>query len=159
MNAGSYEHVSSCLAANYGLRWNDRKLALKELGAGDCVFNLFFVSVSTESSTNDYLYLVNRVAVTTDVDGMRVKLPYFAVTERMIEHLNQVNHRLWYVTIGDELVRIKDKSIDKISTYLSIRRNNCCETWFEQDVLCSDMSIKQPYIPRRGKCKKLDWVC
>lgn len=158
MNIGSYEHAASCVAKHYGLQWNDKRLALKELGASDCVFNLFFVSVNSDKVTGEFIYMVDRVEITKEVEGLRVKLPYFVITDRMSSHLDQINHRLWFITIADELVRIKDKTIDRLVSRLAVRRNNCMDTWFEQEIICSEMNVRMPYLPKRGKQKKPAWT-
>lgn len=157
MKLGTYDHVSSRVAELFGLTWSYQKVALKQLGPQDHICNLIFVSVSTDLINGEYIYLINRVEIRRMEDGMRFKKPAFHFNNLMVNYLNRVSHQLWYITVGDALVRVQEKDFSKLSTYLNIQVNADPTQWFDQDMV-SGVTVKQPYIPQRGKRKKEVWT-
>lgn len=149
------QHASSVIAAHYGLQWNGQTLTFNSWKSVGVLSNLFFVSVHLEDDT--HLYLVDRSAVCLEDEGLRQKIPGFYFSPQMVEHLNRAQHPVWYVALGDELFYIKDRSLAKLWKRVNIKPGDDSRHRFDQDVLGSDIELKLPYIPGRGKVKKDTW--
>lgn len=156
MRAGSYEHISSSIAALQGLQWNGRKLSLASLGAADRLEHLFFVS-DKSSAAGDYLYLVDQVSLAGDLRGIPLKPKAFLFTKAMVDHLARMKHRCTYLSVGNELVGVKESGFNRLNKHLGILVIEDDSIAFEQHLLYELGEIRQPYLPQRHKKKKPTW--
>lgn len=156
MKSKALHRASSLIAEHYGLRWLDRTLTLNHWESVGSLCNLFFVSVYNDSAS--YLYLIDRSEVCVWNEGIRNKLPCFYFTPQMAERAVGDGSRVWYVSIGDELVRIRSKDFTKLSARINIKIEDDGRHWFDQDIIGSDIEVKQEYLPRRGKVRKQRWL-
>lgn len=141
MKDAQLQHASSLIAEHYGLRWDNRTLALRQLGPVNLFCNLFFVSIVVEKKA--FLYLVDHVAITVEDEGLRCKVPVFHFSPRMRAHMERVEYQVWYVSMGDELIRIKGRDFAKLSDRLRITTGDDSRHRFDQVMFGSDIQVKQ----------------
>lgn len=158
MKDAQLQHVSSSIATHYGLRWEDKTLALRQLGPAHVFSNLFFVSIWVDKQEGTHLYLVDHSAITVEDEGLRCKIPAFHFSPQMLSQVTQDKYQVWYVSMGDELVRIKNRDFAKLSKQLRIKTGDDSRHRFDQIALGSDIQVRQDYLPRRGKVKKNSWA-
>jgi len=143
--------TSSIIAQHYGLAWHGHSLTLRRWGSVGCLSSLFFVSVF------DGLVLVDRVNVSAEEQGMRLKLPSFHISPRMINQISGNVHRVWYLVADGELFWIKDREFDRLLHRVRITIVGDDMNHFEQDVIGPDIEIRQDYIPGRGRQRRDYW--
>lgn len=145
------ENVSSIIANHYDLKWNGRSLTLKRWESVGCLSSLFFVSLCGK------LVLVDRKDVADEEEGMRLKLPSFHFTERMIQQISSDGHRAWFLVVDGELVHIRDRNVERLMQRVRITVVGPDRHRFEQDLIGPDIEVRQDYLPGRGRTRRDYW--